>query len=59
MNASRVTLRARASLVRLADRLLVAQQVFSVDRAAPTPDARGAVVALGAASDEVVENLVE
>jgi len=58
-NASRVSLRARASLVRLADRLLVAQRVFSVDRAAPTPDARGAVVALGEASDELVESLVE
>lgn len=58
-NASRVALRARASLFRLTDRLLVAQRVFSVDRAAPTPDARGAVVALGAASDEVIESLVE
>jgi len=58
-NASRVVLRARASLVRLADRLLVAQRVFSVERPAPTPDARGAVSALGEASDEVVENLVE
>jgi len=58
-SASRVTLRARASLVTLADRLLVAQRVFSVDRAAPTPDARGAIVALGEASDEVVESLVE
>jgi cholesterol transport system auxiliary component len=58
-NASRVVLRARASLVRLADRQLVAQRVFSVDRPAPTPDARGAVAALGEASDEVIENLVE
>ena len=58
-NASRVALRARASLVRLADRLLVAQRVFVVERPAPTPDARGAVVALGDASDEVVESLVQ
>ena len=58
-NASRVVLRARASLVRLADRTLVAQRVFSVDGPAPTPDARGAVAALGEASDRVIENLVE
>lgn len=53
-DTSRVNLRARASLVRLADRALVAQRVFSVERAAPTADARGAVAALGAASDEFV-----
>lgn len=58
-NASRVVLRARASVVRLADRLLVAQRVFTAERPAPTPDARGAVAALGEASDEAIENLVE
>ncbi len=57
-NSSRVGLRARTSLVRLADRTLVAQRVFSVERAAPTPDARGAVAALGEASDEFVEQLL-
>ena len=57
--SSRVVLRARASVVRLDDRLLVAQRVFSVERTAPTPDARGAVAALGETSDEVIENLVE
>ena len=57
-NSSRVGLRARTSLVRLADRTLVAQQVFSVERTAPTPDARGAVAALGEASDEFVERLL-
>jgi cholesterol transport system auxiliary component len=56
-SASHVTLRARASLVRLADRALVAQRVFVVERAAPTPDSRGAVTALGEASDEFVEQL--
>jgi len=58
-NASHVTLRARASLVRLSDRSLVAQRVFSVDQAAPTADARGAVLALGEASDEIIERLVD
>jgi len=58
-NASHVALRARASLVRLSDRSLVAQRMFSVDQAAPTADARGAVLALGEASDEVIERLVE
>ena len=58
-SASQVALRARASLVRLADRALVAQRVFAVERTAPTADARGAVVALGEASDETVERLVE
>jgi len=57
-NSSRVGLRARTSLVRLADRSLVAQQVFSVERAAPKQEARGAVAALGEASDEFVERLL-
>lgn len=57
-SSSRVGLRARTSLVRLADRALVAQRVFAVERAAPTPDARGAVAALGEASDEFVERLL-
>lgn len=57
-NSSRVGLRARTSLVRLADRTLVAQRVFTVERTAPTPDARGAVAALGEASDEFVEQLL-
>lgn len=58
-NASSVALRARASLVRLPDRVLVAQRAFAVERAALTPDARGAVTALGAASGEVIESLAE
>ena len=58
-DASRVALRARASLVRLADRALVAQQVFAVDKDAPSPDARGAVAALGLAGDEFIEALVQ
>ncbi len=58
-DASRVALRARASLVRLADRALVAQQVFAVDKDAPSPDARGAVAALGLAGDEFIDALVQ
>jgi cholesterol transport system auxiliary component len=57
--ASRVALRARASLVRLPDRVLLAQRAFTVERPAPTADARGAVAALGAASGEVIESLAE
>jgi cholesterol transport system auxiliary component len=58
-SASRVALRARASLVRLADRTLVAQQVFSVGKDAPSADARGAVAALAQASDEFIEALAQ
>jgi cholesterol transport system auxiliary component len=58
-SASRVALRARASLVRLADRALVAQQVFSVGKDAPSADARGAVAALGQASDEFIEAVAQ
>ena len=58
-SASGVALRARASLVRLPDRALVAQRTFAVERVAATPDARGAVAALGAASGEAIESLVE
>jgi cholesterol transport system auxiliary component len=58
-DASRVALRARASLVRLADRALMAQQVFAVDKDAPSADARGAVAALGLAGDEFIDALVQ
>jgi cholesterol transport system auxiliary component len=54
-NSSRVSLQARVSLVNLATRTLVAQRAFSVEQAAPTPDAPGAVTALSAASEEFVE----
>lgn len=58
-NASSVALRVRASLVRPADRTLVAQRVFQFERLAPSPDARGAVAALAEASDEAVDRLAE
>ena len=57
-NSSRVALRARASLINLANRTLVAQRVFAVEHAAPTPDAPGAVQALSTASEEFVESLL-
>jgi cholesterol transport system auxiliary component len=55
--ASSVALRARASVVRLHDRALVAQRTFAVERVAPTADARGAVAALGMASGEAIEGM--
>lgn len=58
-NASRVAVRARATLVNIASRTLIAQRVFTVERPAPSPDARGAVTALSAASDDIVEGLLE
>ena len=56
--ASRGVVRARASLVSLGDRTLVAQREFAIEQAAPTPDAAGAVQALSAASEEFVEGLL-
>jgi cholesterol transport system auxiliary component len=56
--SSRVAVRARASLVSLASRALVAQREFTLELAAPTPDAAGGVQALGAASEELVESLL-
>ena len=57
-NASRVAVRARASLVNLATRTLVAQRLFARERPAPSPDARGAVAALGTAGDDLIEELL-
>ncbi|MDH3288476.1 MAG: ABC-type transport auxiliary lipoprotein family protein [Betaproteobacteria bacterium] len=56
---SRVVVRARASVVNLQHRTLVAQRVFVFERPAPSPDARGAVAALADASDELIEELLE
>jgi hypothetical protein len=50
--------RARASLISVATRALVAPREFAVDRAAATPDAGGGVQALATASDELVEGLL-
>jgi cholesterol transport system auxiliary component len=57
-DVSRVSVRARASLVDLGARKLSAQHTFSIERPAPSPDAQGAVTALGAASDELIERLL-
>lgn len=56
---SRVSVRARASLVDLEAHKLAAQHAFSIERPAASPDAQGAVTALAAASDELIEQLVE
>jgi cholesterol transport system auxiliary component len=58
-NSSRVALRARASLISIPARTLVAQSTFPVEQAAPTPDAPGAVQALNAATEEFLEALVK
>jgi cholesterol transport system auxiliary component len=57
--SSKVALRARASLVSLANRSLVAQRAFVFERPAPSADAPGAVQALSAASEAFVESLLE
>ena len=56
--SGRVVLRARASLVSVPARALMAQREFAYDRPSPTPDAAGAVQALGEASDAFTEDLV-
>lgn len=57
--SSRVAVRARASLVSLANRSLVAQREFFLEQPTSTADAAGGVRALGAVSDELVESLVK
>ena len=54
---SRAVVRLRASLV--GARALIAQKGFSVDQAAASQDAEGGVRALTAASDEVLEQLLD
>jgi len=54
---SRAVLRARATL--LGNRALVAQRVFSLERAAATADADGGVRALVAVSDELIGQLID
>ena len=56
-DSSRAVLRLRASLLRQRD--IVAQQAFSLERAAATPNAEGGVRALIAASDDAGEKLVD
>jgi cholesterol transport system auxiliary component len=54
---SRAVVRLRASLIR--NRGVVAQQGFSIERAAATPNAEGGVRALIAASDEAGNGLID
>ena len=54
---SRAVVRLRASLIR--NRGVVAQQGFSIEHAAATPNAEGGVQALIAASDEAGDSLVD
>jgi cholesterol transport system auxiliary component len=57
-NQSRVSIRVRASLVNIAGRALIAQRTFTLERPA-APNAEGAVKALGAASDAMMDSLLE
>lgn len=57
VDRSRAVLRLRASLLRQRD--IVAQQAFSLERAAATPNAEGGVRALIAASDDAGDKLVD
>ena len=54
-DASRAVAVARASLVSVAKRTLLAQKSFTVERAAASPDAGGGVRALASAGDEMIE----
>ena len=56
-NRSRVSIRARASLVNIAARTLVAQRTFTLERPA-APNAEGAVKALGEAGDAMIDSLL-
>ncbi|MDN5881777.1 MAG: ABC-type transport auxiliary lipoprotein family protein, partial [Nitrosospira sp.] len=53
---SRAVVRLRASLIEHGTRSLVAQRSFSVEQAAPTANAAGAVRALTEASDKLIDN---
>jgi len=54
-DASRAVVMARASIVNVAKRTLLAQKSFSIERAAASPDAGGGVRALASAGDEMIE----
>ena len=55
---SRAVIRLRASLIERSTRSLLAQRSFSMEEAAPTADAAGAVRGLTEASDKMIENLI-
>ncbi len=54
-DASRAVVTARASIVNVAKRALLAQQSFSIERAAASSDAGGGVRALASAGDDMIE----
>ncbi len=56
---SHALVRMRASLIDRGTRLLLAQRSFSMEHAAPTPNAAGAVHALTEASDKLIDNLID
>ncbi|QOJ23673.1 MAG: membrane integrity-associated transporter subunit PqiC [Gammaproteobacteria bacterium] len=56
---SRVVIILRASLVERSTRKVLAQKDFSVTKQAPTADAPGAVTALGAANDQLLDELAD
>jgi cholesterol transport system auxiliary component len=56
--ASRVTIRARASLVSNDGKNLLSQKTFSMDRPAATPDVNGAVTALAGGADSLVGDIM-
>jgi cholesterol transport system auxiliary component len=56
---SHAVVRLRASVIQRSTRLLLAQHSFSVERAAPTANAAGAVRALTEASDKMIEDLID
>lgn len=56
-DSSRVDLQLRASLIDVDSHRLVAQKSFSLQRAAPTPNAPGAVSALAAVADRAADEL--
>jgi cholesterol transport system auxiliary component len=55
---SRGVVVARASLVNMSKRVMVAQRSFTVERASPSADAEGGVRALAAAGGELVDAIV-
>lgn len=58
-NNSRAVVKFRASLIERATRSIIAQRTFSVEQAAPSPDANGAVRALSGASDKLIGQLID
>jgi len=56
---SRAVVGLRASLIERSTRSLLAQRSFSVEQAAPTANAAGAVRALTEASDKLIEDLID